>query len=307
MSLSGELIKADKALDSILSGTERRIVRAHANSLVAIRSELAQVYAKYEKAGELTYAEMAKYGRLQGLEADIRKELNSLTGKTVRAVDSGNMAGYAESYYRTVFGIEGEAQAKLGYSMLNKNTIQRAIDNPLEKLALRRNAANIKITMSQQITQGLIQGESYTKMASRVKDTLESNTNNALRIARTEAHRAQQLGRKDSTERASELGVEMEKVWDASLDDRTRDSHQSLDGVAVGVDEDFYNPETGGRGPVPGSMGTAEDDINCRCSVRYQIKGYSPEVRNAREEGTIPYQTYEEYAKARGWKKQNGG
>jgi hypothetical protein len=39
---------------------------------------------------------------------------------------------------------------------------------------------------------------------------------------------------------------------------------------------------------------------NCRCGIRMDIEGYSPELRRSREQGIIPYQTYSD------WESENG-
>ena len=44
------------------------------------------------------------------------------------------------------------------------------------------------------LTQGLIKGESYGKMAKGIQAGLEMEYTKAIRIARTEAHRCQQMG-----------------------------------------------------------------------------------------------------------------
>jgi len=67
---------------------------------------------------------------------------------------------------------------------------------------------------------------------------------------RTEVHRARELGKIESLEHAFEQGFNMTKVWDSALDDRTRESHQELDGQEVPMFDDdgspglFVSPET---------------------------------------------------------------
>ena len=51
-------------------------------------------------------------------------------------------------------------------------------------------------------------------------------------------------------------------------DDRVRESHRDAHGQTVALDDDF---DVGGAtGPMPGNLGAAEEDINCRCTVRYR-------------------------------------
>ena len=70
---------------------------------------------------------------------------------------------------------------------------------------------------------------------------------------------------------AEELGIEVKKVWMAILDNRTRDAHAELNGVAVDVDEPFENEL--GEIMFPGDS-DAEDPANvynCRCTLGYNI------------------------------------
>jgi hypothetical protein len=48
--------------------------------------------------------------------------------------------------------------------------------------------------------------------------------------------------------------------------------------------------------PASGDL-PAGERINCRCRIRYEVEGYSPQVRRTREQGIIPYQTYPEWVK----------
>jgi uncharacterized protein with gpF-like domain len=93
------------------------------------------------------------------------------------------------------------------------------------------------------------------------------------------------------------------KVWQATLDNKTRDSHQDMDCQKVKLDEMFIFQSGDNKGDEtegPGLSGIPEEDINCRCVMREEIVGYEPSIRGARDEGNIPYQTYEEWADDKG-------
>lgn len=301
MSLTTKFNQADKALDRMTKGTEREIIKAYSASLKKVRVQLSEAYRLHGTGDGLTYGEMQKYNRLAGLEKSIQKELVILNGSNAKTLKQGLGSMFEESYYRVAFALETEVQAKLAYSKINPKVIQASIQNPISGLTLNqtleKNRRNVIIGINQQITQGLIQGESYQKMTRRVKKHLESDVKKSIRVVQTEAHRVQQDGRMQSYEHAAEQGVIMKKVWTSTLDGDTRDAHQDLDGVEIDLDEDFVS-ETG-SGPAPGQMGSAEDDINCRCSVRTVIKGYEPTQRRARGEGVIPYTTYNEWKENR--------
>jgi len=67
---------------------------------------------------------------------------------------------------------------------------------------------------------------------------------------------------------------QVRKIWKATGDGRTRDSHLALHGESVGWDEPFISPATGLPMMHPGdtSMGaTGRDVIQCRCYMQTRI------------------------------------
>lgn len=285
------------ATDRMTAQTMRRIQREYRDSLKVIDSQLAAIHRKYAVGGELSMSEMTKYNRLANLEKGINKELGRLGGTNTRSVK--RLAGdiYHESFYRTAFAIERGTQLNLAFGQLSPNQVLAAIENPLMDIALVRNQQLAREGIKREITQGIIQGLSYPDMAKNLQRRMEGNLNNVDRIARTEAHRAREMGDLRALQHAESKGVIMQKMWVSALDEHTRDTHQELDGQTVGVDEYFVSPE-GHEALAPGLFGVAEEDINCRCSKIGVIEGYGPTVRRA-EEGLMPYQTYREWKEAK--------
>ena len=64
-----------------------------------------------------------------------------------------------------------------------------------------------------------------------------------MRIVRTEGHRIQIQSAMDAQQLAKDHGADIVKQWDATLDDRTRETHRMLDGQIRELDEPF---EVGG-------------------------------------------------------------
>ncbi len=113
-------------------------------------------------------------------------------------------------------------------------------------------------------------------MSSRLKETLEGDVVKARRIVSTETHRVMEKSKSEAAEYASNQGVKMMKYWVSSQDEAVRSSHEDMADKydkdnAIPVDEDFVNDETGGKGPAPGQLGVAEDDIHCRCIAVYIV------------------------------------
>ena len=91
--------------------------------------------------------------------------------------------------------------------------------------------------MNSAIQQGVIQGESIPKIAHRVAEKLGSNNQNLMtNFARTAMTCAQNAGRIEAMHNAQGMGIKVKKLWIATLDRRTRDSHAELDGQA-GIQE----------------------------------------------------------------------
>src|SRR5690606_38957743 len=135
--------------------------------------------------------------------------------------------------------------------------------------------------------QGLIQGEAYGTTAKRIKERMDVGATNVMRIARTENHRIRNASKLDAMIEGEKAGITLKKQWISSIDGSTRDSHQELDGVQIDIDEDFEGEN--GSGPAPGNLGSASEDINCRCSMIEIVAGFEPNTRRVRGVGITEY------------------
>lgn len=107
-------------------------------------------------------------------------------------------------------------------------------------------------------------------IAGVVQDVAGMSPARAETIARTEGHTASMVGQAESMDSLSEeLDIKMVKVWIATSDDRTRQTHSDADGQRVGQHESF---DVGGESlDFPGDPnGSPEEIINCRCVVAYE-------------------------------------
>lgn len=88
----------------------------------------------------------------------------------------------------------------------------------------------------------------------------------------SEYHRSYEKGSFDAAEQTQTVtGRKVVKVWDATLDDRTRFSHDVLNASRVPLDEYFVSV-SGDRGRYPGDFETAEENANCRCVIHYEYE-----------------------------------
>jgi len=264
----------EQLTNKLVKQSEREIVKRYATLLTEIRLELAKLYEKYEIDGKLTYAEMAKYDRLRKFIEYIDHLLTVAYKDVKKTVYDVLAALYEEGYYYTAWAIETDTLSRLAYSAVPASTITAMIENPITGLTLsqrlEKNRAAIIYTIQQEITQGLVQGETYKQMAKRIKGALENDVVKANRIVRTEAHRAVESGKLHAAEHAHRNGVIMLKEWNSMHDQRVRDRHRKLDGVKIPVDEEFRIGSD--RAKAPGLFSLPQNSINCRCYLSFSVE-----------------------------------
>ena len=86
-----------------------------------------------------------------------------------------------------------------------------------------------------------------------------------MRIAETEAHR---ISNEAAFDTAVKAGAK-EKTWLTMLDDRVRDTHTYLESVTVPIDAEFFTWD-GDHAQAPGGFERPENNINCRCELRFK-------------------------------------
>lgn len=292
---------AKGALLANLNQYERQALGHYAEALEAIRRDIAAIYERYSVDGSLTYAEMSRYNRLAALEKQITEDLRPVFLKDRNLIEKMSRVQYEESFYRHAWAIDQQSGVALTWGLLRESDVIASVANPLRKIAETSLKQDGIASIRRVITQGLIRGQSYPQMARGIRNVVLSTERDsiavrAIRIVRTEGNRAMVLGQQATYEKASDMGVDVVPVWDATLDSRTRPSHGALDGVAAKYDDEgaYWDTEVGKvRGP--GRSGVASFDINCRCRITGRVEGYEPTMRRVRGEGVVAYKTYDEW------------
>lgn len=139
-----------------------------------------------------------------------------------------------------------------------------------EYLGLARRDRRFDGTVRKAIAAGKpLSAEVVSRITGRYADRLL-----ALRgetIARTETLGALARSKEEAFRQAIDTGAiqaqQVKKVWQATRDNRTRDTHRHVNGERVGLDERFSNgllyPHEGGA--------PASETVNCRCSYDHVI------------------------------------
>lgn len=281
-----------------------------------------EIWARRVAEGEKTAAEYAQWRRGQLIVGKRWQTLyESLAADyhnanvIAREIALGHRAAvYAENFNFATYQIEMRAKVNTAFTLYNRDAVERIIRDhpellppPTAKLeaqlqahkALTGKDLHWQEGQIQSVTmQAIAQGESIPNMSARIARTMgEINHAATIRYARTAMNGAQNAGRVDAFHRAEELGIELEQVWMAVLDDRTRHLHRQLDGQKRKVGEPFE--VEGYEIMFPGDQ-RAEPEMfwNCRCTIDGIPKGWNSHS-DKRSLKATEHETYEEWKNSR--------
>ena len=263
---------------------QREIKKNYKKVLDELRLTMAKLYELYEEEGILAMQDMTKYNRLQKLDQEVNTLISNLYKGNSKVV-KGTLEGIAqETYSNSIAIVKGQKQLK-GIPL--EFDVKKVINEDMAGLKwterMGKHRADAIWEVQSEIKQGLSKGDTYSTMAKRLKDTLETDINKANTIIRTEGHRVLGAAKEESFSEIEKAGVLFNEIWLSSKDERVRSSHQSMDGQTIKRGELFVSP-SGAEGPGPGLMGSAADDINCRC---IKILELVEEVKEVKEEVTV--------------------
>lgn len=112
--------------------------------------------------------------------------------------------------------------------------------------------------------------DEYERSVTDNPEATERLINQLSVIAETETHRAINTGGLEGAEeyQKSHPGAMVLKQWRTMLDDRVRETHDWLEGATIPLDARFYSFD-GDSALKPGDFMLAENNVNCRCILRY--------------------------------------
>jgi len=275
---------SDQDYEKIVSSYEKEVVKIYSKALKEIKSQVAAMFEKY--GDTVQYSDMVIYNRLKNLESQIAEQVKQLTNDVIKTTKEKLSFFFSESYSLTSFAIEKAVGIDLGFGLLDPLVIEAAWKNQMSKIkwteSMQEHAQKYFSDIRNELTRGLIEGKGYGKIAAGITEKTSINANKVLRIVRTEGHRVQNAANiisLEKTEAAAErLGIKTERVWLATLDNKTRDSHQQMDGQIADQNNLFTYPG-GETTEAPGISGPAEEVINCRCVVITQFENFPQQLR----------------------------
>lgn len=307
-----------KETDEALGKLERRIKKVYIQAYEETEAKLQDYLSRFAvkdkikteqlRAGKITQDEYNYWRKGQVMIGKRWQEMvNSLAAdytnanRLAMAMVGDSLPGvYALNHDYGTFQVEKGSMVDTSYTLYDRSTVEGLIrDNPnllpRAKVNVPKDLRWNKQHVNNAVLQGILQGESNDKIASRLQTVTSMNHAAAIRNARTMTTGAENAGRTDSYKRAAEMGIELEQEWLATLDGRTRDSHRALDGERIPLAKDKWHPAKFSNGcRYPGDPeGPPWEVYNCRCTLVVAIKGIdqSDAPRNSKLGGM----SYEEW------------
>ena len=202
----------------------------------------------------------------KALKTQVQSILETLQTNEFETVSEYLTKSYEDGFIGTMYDLQGQ-----GIPLIFPIDQEQVVDAIQQETKLSENLytamghdiKDLQKKISGEISRGLSNGQMYSEITRNIASWARIPKNNAVRIARTEAHRIQTKASMNACSKAKEKGADVVKQWDASLDKRTRDSHAQVDGEIRELDEKFSNGLM-----YPGDpSGSAAEVINCRCAL----------------------------------------
>jgi hypothetical protein len=225
-------------------------------------------------------AESMRRNRLNFIAAFTRQQRETTRAALVEGLMTGTgPRAVARTFLDSIGLTRTQLQAVSNYRSLLENNSREALHRELRDRRFDR-------TVDRVFSAGeVLEAAQVERMTQRYYEGMLSLR--AETISRTETQRVLNQARQEALLQAVEQGgidpSMIERVWRATDDDRTRDSHWDMEGQVVGLNEPFVSG-AGHRLMYPGDPSApAEEIINCRCTVTHRLIGTDVEMDEEEE------------------------
>lgn len=275
--------KAHKETDTILYKLERALQKEYSLEFAKLKKTIKESVGDMNIDKSLTpierYNQAQKYKRLEKIEEEIATSLNKLNRQAVQEVNKNLTNVYKVNYTDSIDTLSVLLAVTIpnryAKTPTNKeiNQAKQEEESPFDVLALDdvRDIADLRKNITRQFTTSIMRGENTTQLIERIQQVTQAKLSDIVRIARTQTTRLENKARIDAYSVGDKMGYTMIKEWVAVNDNRTRPAHRHANGQQVPLDQPF---NVGGEELMyPGdSNGSAGNVINCRCTMRADIK-----------------------------------
>lgn len=295
-----ELDRWQQELQRLSKLTKKRVnddlFKAYQQMLRDIKGTTAKYLENYEK---LSFSKRLEIEHQLKTAAQIEKIITDNYSDVSKSIKEYSEQMAKQGYNGVWYALEGAENIQLGLPILNQDYIEALVNRKIAGKTFSERLYRYRDRLAKETTNALLngaaEGKGYKQIAARISELTEASYKQALRIAITEGGRTQSTATQKGYEESAKKGVNMTKMWMATLDKKTRKSHQQLDGQKIMVDSKFYYAGKFADGPR--LFGDPGLDINCRCTTVPVVNGIAPELRRDNlNKKDVPFQSYNDWA-----------
>ena len=274
--------EAHEQTEKMLETVEKRIHAAYAKAYSDMKTKLKEAGAEYESAlidakkslsaedfKKWNKEQLAKQKWISDMADSLGADLEACEEIAAKIVSRSNEDVYALNANAALYEVESGTGLGTSFQLVDHSTVERLMrDNPqlypTPKIKKGKSSAWNSRHVRSAITQGILQGESIDRIASRISGPTGMSMGSAIRVARTATTGAENGGRVDYYRMcAQELGITILKKWMSTEDARTRPEHAARNGVSIPIDDEFAPGLS-----FPGDPhGQGLEVYNCRCTL----------------------------------------
>ena len=289
--------------DKQIEALEKQLSRFYKGVSDEIRKQLIKYLKEHETELEKLWERLDK-GEKVDVDAYMHEnmggEINALTNECVKADDKAmKMVGIAMT---AVFLYNYNSKAvdlkkKTGINIGKLLRLKRMLPPPNPNKMKDRLWHRVKIRFV--VTNGVRRGRTVNDVADSLGVVTSMDERAAYRAARTALTNAENQGKLEAMYTLrDEFGVDVKKMWFATLDNRTRTSHREIHGEIRELEDEFSN---GLQFPADPD-GDPSEVWNCRCTLLEVINDINiPESPKgmSRDEWEQQKPVYKHYPKKR--------
>ncbi len=266
--------KRQKEVQQVLLDNERetleKLKKNYSDASDRINEKLQQLMARQDANMQYVIYQI-EYQK--ALKAQVESILAQLQTNEFETISEYLAKSYEDGFIGTMYDLQGQG-IPLVFPIDQEQVVSAIqLETKLSEnlyTRLGKDIGELQAWVSEEISRGISTGQMYADMARNIVTYGKIPMNNAMRIARTEAHRIQNRATENALFKAKDKGADIVKQWDSTLDDRTRESHVQLDGQIQELDKPFE--VNGKKAMYPGGFGDPSEDCNCRCCLLQRAK-----------------------------------
>lgn len=298
--------KGHELTDEMIEELEKRLEKEYLRAYKEVARKTKAYFDKFAiddaamkarvDAGEVTreywlqwrYNHMMTGKRWIEMRDTLAEDLMKIDSKARSIINEHTPEAYALNHNYATFQVEKDSMLNTSYTLYNREAVENILkDDPkllpyprtesktAQELRERADLIWNRQKLNSEITQGILQGEPIRDIAKRLQKVVGMDGRAALRNARTMMTAAENKGREDAYDALEKKGVELDRHWVATLDDKTRHSHRLLHGEIKDKKTGLYS--NGLRYPSDPDGDPAEV-YNCRCSEIATVKGFPIDI-----------------------------